>query len=269
MWLVLAFLASFVTVAQDPKELTLSAAAQAVVLLHAPAASGATSLGTGFLANLNGQLFLLTAEHVAKGLTQNVSVTFGDEKDIATSLPLAQLAGSANPRWTFHGVADVAVMHLKPAGRVAALLAPRALTPGIFIKNLEVPDRNRPLTTVGYPLGLGGLLVGPDKRISPLSRESKPASGLLTLPRADTKQPVVTFLLDSPSIGGFSGAPVFVLPSAFSQGAGLVFSAGSFCVGLVHGTWSDNTGGKLAAIVPVAFIVETLEKAYAAAGRAP
>src|SRR5439155_19668766 len=100
-------------------------AARAVVLLHAPAASGATSLGSGFLANLNGQLFLITDEHVAKVLTQNVSVTFGDEKDIATTIPLPQLAGVSNLRWTFHGLADVAVMRLKPGSKIAALLAPR------------------------------------------------------------------------------------------------------------------------------------------------
>ncbi len=263
MWFGLGILASlFIT--QEVKELSPQAAAQAVVLLHSQQASGATSLGSGFLANLNGQLFLITAEHVAKGLSPNAMVTFGDAKDIATTIPLSQLVGGTGLRWTFHGLADVAATRIKPPANIAVLLLPRALQAGVFIRNLEVPDRNRPLTTIGYPLGLGGLLLGPDKRVSPLSRESKPASGLLTLPRADTKQAVVTFLLDSPSIGGFSGAPVFLFPAAFSQGAGISFSAGSFCVGLVHGTWSDNTGGKLAAIVPVAFIVETLERAYVA-----
>src|SRR5436309_12687982 len=53
--------------------------------------------------------------------------------------------------------------------------------------------------------------------------------------------------LTGPSIGGFSGAPVFLLPQPF-------FTEGKFsipgsnnpaiCVGLVHGTLSDSTGGK-------------------------
>jgi hypothetical protein len=187
--------------------------------------AGATSLGSAFFANLNGQLFLVTAEHVVKGLGGNASVTFGDAKDVATTIPLTELAGTTKLRWTFHGVADVAAMRLKPAPKIAAVLLARGLQPASFIRDVQAPDRSRPLTTIGYPLGLGGLLLGPDKRISPLSRESKPASGLLSLPRADTKQSVVTFLLDSPSIGGFSGAPVFMLPAAFSQGAGIWFMA--------------------------------------------
>lgn len=68
-WLivVLAALAASVTMA-EPVELTLNQAAQSVVLLHAPAAAGATSLGSGFVVNLNGRLFLVTAEHVSKDI---------------------------------------------------------------------------------------------------------------------------------------------------------------------------------------------------------
>jgi hypothetical protein len=246
----------------EPLDLSLEQVAQAVVLLHASTATGDTSIGSGFVVNLTGRLFLVTAEHVAMGVTGEGALTYGGQADQAMTTPLGDLVRSQSPQWVRHGTADVAARELRTDHPAGSLLLARALPPALFSTKLASPPRERPLTTIGYPLGLGGLLLGPDKRISPLTRESRPASGLLTLLRFDTHRPAVVFLLDNPSIGGFSGAPVFLLPSAHAQGGGLVFSAGTFCVGLVHGTLSDSTGGKLAAIVPVAFITEVLEQAY-------
>lgn len=261
-WLmvVLAALAASVAAA-EPVELTLHQVAQSVVLLHAPAAAGALSLGSGFVVNLDGRLFLVTAEHVSKNVAGQVAVTYGDKDDRATTTNLADLVRSKPAKWVTHGTADVAALELRTDHPAATLLLARALPLSILISKLETPNRERPLTTIGYPLGLGGLQLGPDKRLSPLTQESRPASGLVTLERADTKVSTVMFLLDNPSIGGFSGAPVFLLPGVHFQGGALVFSAGTFCLGLVHGTVSDDTGGKLAAIVPGAFITEVLEKA--------
>lgn len=254
--------------AGEPVELNLQQAAQAVVLLHAPAADPKnTNVGTGFLVNLNGRLFLVTAEHLSKDLVGSASITYGDKDDKASTVALADILTSQPLKWTTHGVADVAVVELRTSHPTNQVLLPRALLPPVFINKLETPNRERPLTTIGYPLGLGGLLLGPDKRISPITRESRAASGLLSIARFDTRQSTVMFLLDSPSVGGFSGSPVFLLPNAFSQGGALVFGNGSFCLGLVHGTVSDQTGGKMAAIVPVAYIAETLEKAFSIGAR--
>jgi hypothetical protein len=254
--------------AGEPVELNLQRAAQAVVLLHAPAADPKNKIvGTGFLVDLNGRLFLVTAEHVSKDMTGAVSLTYGDKDDKASTVPLADILSTTPLKWVTHGVADVAAVELKAPHPAVQALMPRALPPQVFINKLETPNRERPLTTIGYPLGLGALLLGPDKRISAITRESRPASGLLTLARFDTKQASVMFLLENSSIGGFSGSPVFLLPNAYSQGGALMFGSGSFCLGLVHGTVSDQTGGKMAAIVPVAFITETLEKATSIGAR--
>lgn len=86
----------------------------------------------------------------------------------------------------------------------------------------------------------------------------------LRMPRFDTKKEATFFLLDKPSIGGFSGAPVYLMPGPFTSGGTLVVravSAGAHVVGLVHGTIGDNTGGKLAAIVPAKFIHDTIVEA--------
>jgi hypothetical protein len=54
------------------------------------------------------------------------------------------------------------------------------------------------------------------------------------------------------------------MPGAFFHSQGIAASEGAFCVGLVHGTIRDKQGG-LAAIVPSAYILETLNRALAQA----
>ena len=251
---------------------TLEALARAILFLQAPEApkagtlgrpkAGLIHIGTGFLIDLNSRPFLVTAEHVAKRMGPTSSVTFAGDRDERVTIALPSLVGDRPIRWIVHGTADVAVLPLRPAPEVERALLPRALPLRYFSRELAAPPRNRPLTTIGFPLGLGAIERGPDDKLSPLSRESKPSSGLITLKRFDTKKPSVFFLLDSPTIGGFSGSPVLITPGAFSEGPGITMSATVLCVGLVHGTIQDQQGG-LAAIVPTAFIVETLEKAYA------
>ena len=245
-----------------PMDLTPTQAAQAVVLLHAKAAGGGEVVGTGFLVQLPGTLYLVTAEHVARGLGTAPQLTYGGDADRATTVSLAEATGASAPKWVFHGQSDVAVLALRGKASVLATLSPRALQPPHLINTLQAPSRDRTVLTVGFPLGFGGLTLGPDQRISPLSRESHAASGLLTLERADTKSPAVFYLLDNPSIGGFSGAPVYMLSGVVVSQGGLGFTPPhSFCVGLVHGTIGDGTGGKLAAVVPISYVTETLEKA--------
>lgn len=252
-------------------QLSVDQVARAVVFLRVPSTKQpggqAVEIGSGFLVAINERLFLVSAAHVAALMSSKASITMGVENDTARTIEITALTGlPGNPPWVAHPVADVAVLPLRPSADLKALLASRALPPSVFISKLEAPPRDRPLTVVGFPLGLGVVFTGPGGKISPITRESKAASGLLTLPRADTKRPTEFFVLDSPGVGGFSGGPVFILPSAFSQGAGIVFSAATLFVGLVHGTASDETGGKFALVVPSAFVTQTLERAYQTSG---
>jgi hypothetical protein len=69
------------------------------------------------------------------------------------------------------------------------------------------------------------------------------------------------FLLQDPSIGGFSGAPVFDLPGIRLSGSAMVAHQGVACFGITHGTLSDDTGGKLAAVTPSSAVIELIDKA--------
>jgi len=251
--------------------LNINDIAHSVVFLHVPSekpeGSGSQTLeiGTGFLVNLNGQLVLATAAHVAKLIGSKASMTLAVENDSASTIAIPQIWGRpSEPKWIMHPTADVAVLPLHPNSELKKSLATRSLPLTIFISKIEAPARERPLTIVGFPLGLGVLFKGPSGKISPITKVSKAASGILTLSLFDTKSPSEFFVLDSPSVGGFSGAPVFILPAAFSKGGGLSFSQATLFVGLVHGTVSDKTGGKFALVVPSAFVFETLRKAYEA-----
>lgn len=216
-------------------------------------------IGTGFFVG-SARPYLITASHVAGFLTPASRITFRANGDIPVSLPLVELVpGVSQLPWQLHPEADVAVLRLTLNAKTEPLMQGRFLTLEMIDSAESAPPRERTVTVMGFPLALG--TTG---RFSPITSDAKPASGLLRIPRADTKKEATFFVLDKPSIGGFSGGPVYLLPAPYSSGGALVFtdvSAPPKIVGLVHGTISDNTGGKLAAIVPSKFIHETITSA--------
>ena len=221
-----------------------------------PKPSVQTDTGTGFFVIKGEVLFLVTARHVSQTTSPISTVTIRTEKDKPASFPMSDLTGDEKPlNWIAHDQADVAALKLNPKQSLAPHLEKHFLSVEIFQEELAAPSRSRELTTLGFPLGLG---IG--ERFSPLSRESRPASGLLTLGTLTKDDLGTYFLLDSPSIGGFSGSPVCALPGAYMTGSSIIVGSGLQCFGLVHGTVSDSTGGKMAAIVPSAFLRQLLAK---------
>ncbi len=219
-----------------------------------------TELGTGFfVADAVGNLFLVTAEHVALDMKSDAVVTIQGVNDMPLNYPIQELTGTMGIKWVLHDSEDVAVLLLHPDPVISSSLQHHFSRKEILSTETAAPSRDRPVTTLGFPLGLG--IQG---HFSPISRESRPASGLVTLISPTTKKPTVFFLLDNPSIGGFSGAPLLVLPTPYTSGGGLVFphtGTGPICVGVITATISDETGGKMAAVTPSVYIVETINKA--------
>jgi Trypsin-like peptidase domain len=217
--------------------------------------------GTGFFVSLDGMnLFLVTAEHVSLVLGSSFRVTTRGPNDTPIELTSEELTGTKNVSWVTQGKEDVAVTWLHPDERTYSKLQGRFIGSKNLPSDGDAPSRKRPLVVLGFPWGLGV-----HEHFSPISKESKAASGLISFPRFDTHELATFFLLDSPSIGGFSGAPVFAPPTPYaSSTAGMVFPATgnpTICVGLVHGTISDDTGGKMAAITPSIYVLETIGNA--------
>lgn len=163
-----------------------------------------------------------------------------------------------------HREADVAVLPLLPDkdDEIQHHLQQHFLPVSALLPERKAPERNSLLTVLGFPLGLGV-----EREFSPIRRETKAASGLLTLPRADVDTPATFFVIQDPSIGGYSGAPVLeTLGGVRVSEEGIGFGPASMrVVGMIHGTVSDQSGG-LGAVTPSAFIIETMQRDAAGSG---
>lgn len=220
-----------------------------------PKASIKRQSGTGFFIAKGKSMFLVTASHVAKVLTPADKAVLRYRKDKPISLSLNILSGSKKKlQWSFHKKADIAVLTLHPTQEVyTKYLTNRFLPFEILIQEEKSSEREIPLTVIGFPRGLGV-----KDHFSPLTLQSYSSSGLLKMRRFDTYQMATFFLLQDPSIGGYSGAPVFDLGYYKLGSMTSTSGKGTLCYGLIHGTISDDTGGKLAAVIPSTFIVELI-----------
>jgi hypothetical protein len=196
--------------------------------------------GTGFFVRKGTQIYLITAEHVAKSLRYDVKVTVHGNGDIPITYDIKDLTGSEKgPSWFFHSEADVALLPLNPSDKFIGKI--KILESNMLLINENEYDKykNRVLTTIGFPLSLG--LSG---KYSPITKSSKAASNLFRYKRFDKNIETTFLVLDEPSVQGFSGAPVYALSVVDFGGAAL--GVGQFaCIVLVHGTLPDNTGGSL------------------------
>ena len=214
--------------------------------------------GTGFfISTEDDRLFLVAASHVAKVLTSSADVILAGEGKLPVRQPLSKVCGnSENITWQIHPEAEVAVLPLIPKLEFKEKYLEKHFLPARFIaKEKAPPPRDVSLIAFGFPLGLGTNEV-----FAPLTRQSYPASSFLKLARFDNKEKSTFFILEDPSIGGYSGAPVIDI--SISRIGGMTAKGkGTKIVGIIHGTLSDKTGGKLAAVTPSYFIIETIELA--------
>ena len=213
-----------------------------------------STIGTGFLVAREGRVFMVTAQHVAATLQSNSTATIRLPDKGGSAIQLSKLLIGD---WRSHQSADVAVAEVTPRIEAISLLD-SAFSYDLITPKPITPSRSIRLTVIGFPLSLG---IG--KTVSPITRESMAASGPLDLPRFDNHVVSPFFLLQDPSVGGFSGSPVFDLHLPSMESGAIFFrSSGSTCYGLVHGTLSDGTGGKFAAIVPALFIRQVIDQYF-------
>ncbi|MCF8144964.1 MAG: serine protease [Deltaproteobacteria bacterium] len=215
--------------------------------------------GTGLLIAIDNQPYLVTASHVGKKMTPSALIIIKGTDDTPIAITFIDLiAPQTKLNWIIHNQADVAVLPITTTNlEVRRKIAKHFLGIEILVKEESAPDREFDLTILGFPLNLGV-----EGKFSPISKTSRAASGLLTLPRADTKTKATFFLLEDPSVGGFSGAPVFVKPGTVIKGGAFMYRKGFNYLGIVHGTISDRTGGKFAAVIPSKYVVDTLRQAH-------
>ena len=160
---------------------------------------------------------------------------------------------SDGKQWEHHPVADISILPItSQSPAVWNFIAGRCLPLTLFSTELRSPSRDTELTTFGFPRGLG--VQG---HFSPLTFRSFASSAILTLSRADTKTPSDFFCMENPACGGYSGGPVMDL-SYFQRECLTMTGGGTKCHGIVHGTISDQTGGKIALITPCFYLKDLL-----------
>ena len=221
-----------------------------VFSLRTPAQGGLEKVGTGIFVAKENELFLVTANHVAIDCNVNTSLVISDNTGNATVLNLLDF----NPKlqWIHHPIADLSAMPIIVSEKNHAHLASRFFPYDHFNLQPTAVSRDYELTSVGFPYGMGA-----QGKFSPLTYRSYASSSFVSFNRFDTKTPSEFFLLENPSVGGYSGGPIFDL--AYMVVGGMTTTKDkTICYGLMHGTLSDETGGKLAAVTPSHYLTQII-----------
>ena len=230
--------------------LPLESITRIVVNLREPVSKG-EKVGTGTLIVFHDKTYVLTAKHVADDITINGMIVVKGDGDTPVVIPIKKLVSNSKLDWKNHPKADIAIFEIVPQDKQTwTILRQRFLPLEFFSKEKAAPSRDLFLISIGFPLGLGI-----HEHFSPLTFESKASSGLLSLPRADTKTIQTFFALENPSVGGYSGCPVVDL-SILKAGAMTTSGDGTCFYGVMHGTISDKTGGKIALVTPSFYVYE-------------
>jgi len=227
-----------------------------VVNLRQNTNGGQIKTGTGIFVIHANKLYLFTASHVANDMSITGKYILRGENDIPVTLTIQQLISGFNATsipWRHHAVADLAVLDLSPPQATINQYFIKRFLPSDNIYNQKVSvSRDIELTSLGFPLGLGA--VG---HFSPLSFRTFASSGFITLLRFDNQQPCDFFILENPTVGGYSGGPIFDI-SIYRYGNTTTTGNGTMLYGITHGTLNDQTGGKMAAITPSHFIFDLI-----------
>lgn len=217
--------------------------------------------GTGIVTKYKDHYILITATHVAKALDTSTRIYYIDSSatNKNQSLPaknIRLLDLFPTPRGRFqseHIEGDVYMITLFPKNKSDTLWLEKVLLPFANINpDLTSISRDFDVTVFGYPLY--------DKTLfEPITFKTTLSSGILSLPRADTKKPSYFYLLQDPGMQGFSGGPVFIGVAT----DGIMFGPDkTWLIGIVHGVFGDISGGKYAAITPSAYIVDLIKSFY-------
>lgn len=232
-------------------QLTRDQTFNVVLHIRTPVSADNVKVGTGMFLIKGNELYLLTATHVAVTTNAATEIVVSDSVGNSQTIPIKQFSRLLD--WKHHPIADLSALQLFPRPSILPLLKNRFFPFEQLNLNNPPPSRDAYLTCVGFPRGLGAT-----GKFSPFTFRSHAASSLITLLRADTNTPSDFFALENPSVGGYSGGPVFEL-GYVELGAATSFIGPTICHGIMHGTISDDTGGKIAMVTPCSYVVNIIK----------
>lgn len=237
--------------------ITRDSAFRVVCELKTPISETEISIGTGmFVASPaeNGYShgWIVTASHVAQKTTNHTQIIISTDAGKAASLPLSMFGSILD--WRHHEIADISVFPVKFTEENKAFTDQRFFPLDHVNLEHKAVSRDYELTSVGFPRGLGT-----EGMFSPFTFRSYAASGFVTLERADTHTLSEFFCMENPSVGGYSGCPVFDLGYS-TNGVMEVIKEKTWCHGIMHGTMCDNTGGKIAMVTPSFYLKDLIKE---------
>lgn len=200
--------------------------------------------GTGTIINHKNRYFLITATHVAKELKKDSRIVIETKGNTSITLDLRYLTKDMNLKWMDHPEADVSIIQLFPYNSDIEQRFKKCSFPSFLIYKEKINlSKEQNVIFFGFPIK-----DFEKNQFSLISIYANLSSGLIKGIRSDNNKGCYFFFLDKPSMDGFSGGSVFSL-----------YTKSKMLIGIVHGTTSDKTGGKLAIITPSFYIWELLE----------
>lgn len=236
--------------------ITRDEAFKAVCEIKTPVDAVTYNVGTGMfvsspIGNNQYRGWIVTASHVACETTNLSQIIIATKDGEAISLPLTMFGPISN--WKHHKIADISVFPVYFTEENEKFMENRFFPYDHFNLEHVSVSRDFELTSIGFPQGLGT-----EGLFAPFTFRSYASSSFVTLYRADTKTLSEFFCLENPSVGGYSGCPVFDLGYS-TNGIMEIRKERTICHGIMHGTMSDNTGGKIAMVTPAFYLKDLIE----------
>jgi hypothetical protein len=213
--------------------------------------------GTALIIQYNNRDYLVTAKHVATALSPTAEIILNLPNRQSRSLTfkgLSQQEVIKGAHWFHHPKADISVHPMAYPGSFDVLAIGEDLFPK---KGIEIPLLT-PAYVVGFPLGLGV-----QEKLSPIAKGTQIASRATSIDFPDIAPDLHFILLDQALAQGYSGAPVFYtedIPSGVMIGNQPMKGGEKLhFIGILSGSISDKTGGKISLVVPISYVWDILE----------
>ena len=194
--------------------------------------------------------WIVTASHVARATNDNTCIVISTKDGKAETINLKAFGAIG---WKHHPIGDISAFQIQINPLNLKFLEGRFFPYDHINIEQKSVSRDFELTAIGFPRGLGT-----DNLFSPFTFRSYASSGFVTLKRADTKTDSAFFCLENPSVGGYSGCPVFDLGYE-TNGTMMVTRNQTWCHGFMHGTMCDDTGGKIAMVTPAFYLKDLID----------
>lgn len=209
------------------------------------------SIGTGFfLAKDDYNLFLVTANHVAKAFTNDTVVQMAGKNKQIIKIKLNDLKTLKNI--IHHPCADISIIEVN-IPFYNSLNSDAVIYPISIIDKSKITalSREEELTSIGFPNGLGA-----NNLFEPLTFRSYPASNIIYNIGLSNGYCSDIFVMENASCGGYSGCPVIDL--GYRVTGLMTQTSNTYIYGIMHGTISDDTGGKMAVVTPAYYIFDII-----------